>query len=137
RISNKGTSDSGQFTLKIKNELGLITQKDIENLKKEESQDIVLEIEKGYKEFFVVLDEEDYVEEKNEENNSLYFFYEIFEKSGDLNGDNEIDIIDVILCLRQAIGLDETNFIFADINKDGEIDISDVILILRKAIGLI
>ncbi len=54
---------------------------------------------------------------------------------GDLNGDTEIDISDVILCLRQAIGLDPVNDL-ADMNDDGEVDISDVILILRKAIGL-
>ncbi|MCM8811077.1 MAG: dockerin type I domain-containing protein [Candidatus Omnitrophica bacterium] len=53
-----------------------------------------------------------------------------------MNGDKEVDIIDVILCLRQAIEIDEKNFVFSDINSDGEIDIIDVILILRKAIGL-
>jgi len=54
---------------------------------------------------------------------------------GDLNGDNNIDISDVILCLRMAIGLDPVNNL-ADMNDDGEIDITDVIKILRKAIGL-
>ncbi|MCM8815422.1 MAG: putative Ig domain-containing protein [Candidatus Omnitrophica bacterium] len=56
--------------------------------------------------------------------------------SGDINGDNSIDITDVILCLRQAIGLDPKTHSYSDMNNDGEIDISDVILILRKAIGL-
>jgi hypothetical protein len=56
--------------------------------------------------------------------------------NGDLNGDDSIDISDVILCLRMAIGLDPVNVNLADMNGDGEVDISDVILILRKAIGL-
>lgn len=54
---------------------------------------------------------------------------------GDLNHDTQIDISDVILCLRMAIRLDPLD-ILGDMNDDGEIDISDVILILRKAIGL-
>lgn len=55
---------------------------------------------------------------------------------GDLNYDMQIDISDVILCLRMAIGLDPVNLGLADMNNDGQVDISDVILILRKAIGL-
>lgn len=55
---------------------------------------------------------------------------------GDLNNDGTIDISDVILCLRQAIGLDQQTLSSADMNEDGNIDISDVILVLRKAIGL-
>jgi hypothetical protein len=57
-------------------------------------------------------------------------------EKGDINGDDSIDISDVILCLRMAIGLDPVNVNLADMNGDGEVDISDVILILRKAIGL-
>jgi len=56
--------------------------------------------------------------------------------NGDLNGDGSVDISDVILCLRMAIGLDPVNVNLADMNGDGEVDITDVILILRKAIGL-
>ena len=57
-------------------------------------------------------------------------------EKGDINGDGSIDIIDVILCLRMAIGLDPVDKNLADMNGDGEVDITDVILILRKAIGL-
>ena len=56
--------------------------------------------------------------------------------AGDISNDGTIDISDVILCLRQAIGLDISNPDSADMNEDGIIDITDVILILRKAIGL-
>ncbi|MCM8759132.1 MAG: hypothetical protein NC906_05105, partial [Candidatus Omnitrophica bacterium] len=55
---------------------------------------------------------------------------------GDINSDGTTDISDVILCLRQAIGLDPVNVAAADMNDDGVVDISDVILVLRKAIGL-
>ena len=55
---------------------------------------------------------------------------------GDINGDGTVDISDVILCLRQAVGLDTPNPSVADMNGDGTVDISDVILILRKAVGL-
>ena len=56
--------------------------------------------------------------------------------AGDVSGDSSVDISDVILCLRQAIGLDPVDTEIADMNEDGNVDISDVILILRKAIGL-
>ena len=57
-------------------------------------------------------------------------------QKGDINGDGWIDITDVILCLRQAVGLDLPQPDLADINGDGEVDITDVILILRIAVGL-
>ncbi|MCM8759133.1 MAG: putative Ig domain-containing protein [Candidatus Omnitrophica bacterium] len=63
-------------------------------------------------------------------------FYKLPQASGDLNSDGTTDISDVILCLRQAIGLDPVNVAAADMNDDGVVDISDVILVLRKAIGL-
>jgi hypothetical protein len=63
--------------------------------------------------------------------------FEIFVSlKGDINNDCIIDISDVILCLRMAVGLDPVNVNLADMNNDGVVDISDVILILRKAIGL-
>lgn len=72
---------------------------------------------------------------------------------GDVNGDESINISDVILCLRIAIGLSVTigeetysgsdpggypDWLEsrADMNGDGSVNISDVILILRKSIGL-
>jgi len=57
-------------------------------------------------------------------------------EKGDVNEDGEIDISDVILCLRMAIGLDPVDILLADMNGDEVVDISDVILILRKSIGL-
>ncbi|MCM8822967.1 MAG: cohesin domain-containing protein, partial [Candidatus Omnitrophica bacterium] len=49
---------------------------------------------------------------------------------GDLNGSGEVDIFDVILCLRQALEIDPKSML-ADMNGNGEVDIFDVILLLR------
>ena len=57
-------------------------------------------------------------------------------EKGDINEDGDIDISDVILCLRMAIALDPVDLFFADMDENGIVDISDVILILRKSIGL-
>ncbi|MCM8805546.1 MAG: succinylglutamate desuccinylase/aspartoacylase family protein [Candidatus Omnitrophica bacterium] len=57
-------------------------------------------------------------------------------EKGDPSADRVIDIEDVILCLKMAIGLVPEDLKSCDINGDTMIDITDVILILRKAIGL-
>lgn len=70
-------------------------------------------------------------------------------RKGDINGDEVVDISDVIMCLRMAIELPLTIrqqqyqppypawlISRADMNNNNVIDISDVILTLRKAIGL-
>lgn len=69
--------------------------------------------------------------------------------SGDINNDGNVDISDVLLCLRIAINQDvsingETYsppypfwlVDLADIDRSGDVDISDVIIILRISIGL-
>ena len=68
---------------------------------------------------------------------------------GDINSDGKIDISDVLLCLRMAVGLDITLgqqtypspypaelITLANINEDAGVDITDVILILRLSVGL-
>ncbi len=75
--------------------------------------------------------------------------YEFVLGNINLDGENVVNISDVILCLRMSIGLDviieDRNYskpypewltIRGDLNKDKEINISDVILVLRKSIGL-
>ena len=54
---------------------------------------------------------------------------------GDMNGDDLIDISDVILVLRMALQIDPIKSC-SDINNDGIVDISDVILTLRMALKL-
>ena len=70
-------------------------------------------------------------------------------EGGDINSDEDVNIIDVVLCLRMSIGLDVevkgSQYVPAypawiilrgDMNGDGEVDISDVVLTLRKSVGL-
>lgn len=59
---------------------------------------------------------------------------------GDVNGDGQIDSVDVILILRSSIGLENLTHeqqIRADVNGDGTIDSRDGTLILRRIINLI
>lgn len=56
---------------------------------------------------------------------------------GDLDNDGEINISDLILCLRMVVEIDEKDCLIADINNDNEVDILDVILILKKIIGIL
>ena len=57
-----------------------------------------------------------------------------FGMKGDLNNDGRIDVQDVILCLRMAVGLDKKDLVHGDMNSDGDIDVADVIVILSKVV---
>ncbi len=51
---------------------------------------------------------------------------------GDVNTDNNIDVLDIIIMVNYILGnTDSINFNYADINYDGSIDISDIILTLN------
>ena len=52
---------------------------------------------------------------------------------GDVNGDGEINITDVIFMVNHILGISNDNFIFAnaDMDKNGEIDISDVVSLVN------
>ncbi len=59
---------------------------------------------------------------------------------GDVNGDGEIDIFDVMAALRhsaQVVTLTGNEYIRADVNKDGTVDIFDVMRILRYVAQII
>jgi len=56
------------------------------------------------------------------------------QRKGDINRDDEIDIRDVILCLRMVTGLMPVDQEKADLDENGEVDIQDVILILHKVL---
>ncbi|MCM8817363.1 MAG: FG-GAP-like repeat-containing protein [Candidatus Omnitrophica bacterium] len=79
----------------------------------------------------------------------LSIFYNLQIDKGDISTDGSIDISDVILCLRMAIGLnlEVRDMVYqppypdwlikrADLTGDDLVDISDVVKVLRKAIGL-
>jgi len=55
--------------------------------------------------------------------------------TGDLNNDDATDVVDIVLCLRMALGLSpESNL--ADMNQDTQVNILDVIHILRASLDL-
>ena len=55
--------------------------------------------------------------------------------TGDLNNDDATDVVDIVLCLRMALGLSPENNL-ADMNQDTQVDILDVIHILRASLDL-
>lgn len=57
---------------------------------------------------------------------------------GDINGDKDITIADVVLLNRYVLGkasLDSDKKKFADINSDGDVTIGDVVLLNRQVLG--
>ncbi|MCM8758473.1 MAG: hypothetical protein NC906_01695 [Candidatus Omnitrophica bacterium] len=154
-IQNMGVLPTGSFSLQIRRD-GLtgevIYQKTIDNLEPNE----ILQTSflwngagvSGY-DLYLVVDTNNTVKEFNENNNVCSFKSSPPFTKGDINGDGVIDISDVILCLRMAIGLPvninqqtyESPYTdrlkrIADMNSEQIVDISDVILVLRKAIGI-
>ena len=60
-------------------------------------------------------------------------------KLGDINGDNEIDITDLVILGRYLVDLeeiDESLVGLADINRDSEVDITDLVILGRYLVGL-
>lgn len=60
-------------------------------------------------------------------------------KSGDLNHDGKVDVLDITLAMQYILELttlDDKSFLAADINKDGLVNILDVILITRYILDL-
>ncbi len=59
---------------------------------------------------------------------------------GDINGDNRVDVQDVVLVSRhilQLADLDNEQLLLADVNGDGRVDIIDATLIMQVALGMI
>ena len=58
---------------------------------------------------------------------------------GDFNGNEEVDLTDVIYLLRLYLGVEDVtdeNRIIGDMNSDGDISLQDVILLLRTYLGV-
>lgn len=53
---------------------------------------------------------------------------------GDVNGDGEVDISDVVVLVNMILGSTEKNA-SADVNDDGEVDISDVVALVNIILG--
>jgi len=50
---------------------------------------------------------------------------------GDVNGDDVVDVLDVVLVVNMVLGVDSPNYALADINSDNEINVQDIILLLN------
>ena len=59
-------------------------------------------------------------------------------KLGDVNGDDIIDVKDLMLIRKYMVGLDvpEFNFLAADINGDGKVNAVDLTLVRKYLVGL-
>lgn len=61
-------------------------------------------------------------------------------KAGDVNLDNNIDVLDVILLNRAILGKEKLSALqdaVADVNKDGTVNASDSLVIMKMIVGLI
>ena len=58
---------------------------------------------------------------------------------GDVNGDNQVDIIDALMIAQYYVGLNPQGFNqnYANVNQDGQIDIIDALRIAQYYVGLI
>ena len=58
--------------------------------------------------------------------------YYLYILVGDVNSDNNVDILDIIFMVNYILGnTEDIDFNYADVNHDGSIDISDIILTLN------
>jgi hypothetical protein len=59
---------------------------------------------------------------------------------GDINDDGDVDVQDVVLAMKHALGLElltGTEKSVADVNGDGDVDVQDVTLIMQRSLRLI
>ncbi len=50
---------------------------------------------------------------------------------GDINGDESIDVLDVVLLVNMILGTETSNYFTADINDDGLINVQDIITLIN------
>lgn len=69
---------------------------------------------------------------------SVWLLEESFEQ-GDVNMDGEIDLLDALLTLRNAMGIVDLGegCEYADVDGDGEVTVADALVILRRSMGLL
>lgn len=49
---------------------------------------------------------------------------------GDVNGDLEVNVIDVVILINMILGIEPVNYVLGDLNSDGQINIQDIILLV-------
>ena len=63
---------------------------------------------------------------------------EIKVTAGDINGDGNVNLVDLMMCLNHVSGeetLTDSAFIAADINGDGEVNLTDLMRLLNFLSG--
>jgi len=54
---------------------------------------------------------------------------------GDLNGDLEVNVLDVVVLINMILGTEPENYFTGDLNSDNEINVQDIILVVNIIIG--
>ena len=54
---------------------------------------------------------------------------------GDLNGDLEVNVLDVVVLINMILGTEPENYFIGDLNLDNEINVQDIILVVNIIIG--
>jgi len=55
--------------------------------------------------------------------------------AGDLNGDLEVNVLDVVLLINMILGTEPENYMTGDLNSDNQINVQDIILVVNIIIG--
>jgi len=74
-----------------------------------------------------------------DERQELFFcgnsrIYKLISNEGDLNGDEQINVLDAVIIVNMILDVEEADLI-ADINNDGGINIQDIVLLLNLILG--
>ena len=54
---------------------------------------------------------------------------------GDVNGDLEINVLDVVVLINMILGNEPENYSTGDLNSDNQINVQDIILVVNIVIG--
>ena len=54
---------------------------------------------------------------------------------GDLNGDLEVNVLDVVVLINMILGTEPENYSTGDLNSDNQINVQDIILVVNIVIG--
>ena len=54
---------------------------------------------------------------------------------GDVNGDFEINVLDVVVLINMILGNEPENYSTGDLNSDNQINVQDIILVVNIVIG--
>ena len=55
--------------------------------------------------------------------------------TGDINGDLEVNVLDIVILINMILGTEPENYLTADLNSDGQINVQDIILVVNIIIS--